>query len=247
MKEAIRRGEFQLAYQPVVDAATGAVVSFEALMRWCHPTQGEIPPGNFIPLAEETGLIVPLGVWALQEACREAIHWPAHIHVAVNVSAVQLRREDLEASVLSALASSGLPATRLKLEVTESVLMQDSDTVLACLHRLRTLGVPIALDDFGTGYSSLGYLRRFPFDKIKIDQAFVRDIADPDAAAIVRAVVGIGERLGMGIVAEGIETVEQLDLVRREGCTLVQGFLFSPPLPSHEARRYMEAAQGRAA
>ncbi|MCJ2019037.1 EAL domain-containing protein [Methylobacterium sp. E-065] len=247
MKEAIRRGEFQLAYQPVVDAATGAVVSFEALMRWYHPTQGEIPPGTFIPLAEETGLIVPLGVWALQEACREAIHWPAHIHVAVNVSAVQLRREGLEASVLSALASSGLPATRLKLEVTESVLMQDSDTVLACLHRLRTLGVLIALDDFGTGYSSLGYLRRFPFDKIKIDQAFVRDIADPDAAAIVRAVVGIGERLGMGIVAEGIETVEQLDLVRREGCTLVQGFLFSPPLPSHEARRYMEAAQGRAA
>ena len=156
---------------------------------------------------------------------------PPTSHVAVNVSAVQLRREGLEASVLSALASSGLPATRLKLEVTESVLMQDSDTVLACLHRLRTLGVLIALDDFGTGYSSLGYLRRFPFDKIKIDQAFVRDIADPDTAAIVRAVVGIGERLGMGIVAEGIETVEQLDLVRREGCTLVQGLPVQPATP----------------
>ncbi len=247
MKEAIRRGEFRLVYQPVVDAATGTVVSFEALMRWCHPVQGEISPGTFIPLAEETGLIVPLGIWALREACREAMNWPAHIRVAVNVSAIQLRREGLEAAVLSALASSGLPAVRLKLEVTESVLMQDSDLVLACLHRLRGLGVLVALDDFGTGYSSLSYLRRFPFDKIKIDRAFIRDIADPDAAAIVRAVVSIGERLGMGIVAEGVETTEQLDLVRREGCTLVQGFLFSRPLPPHEARLYVEAAQASAA
>jgi diguanylate cyclase (GGDEF)-like protein/PAS domain S-box-containing protein len=247
MKDAIRRGEFRLVYQPVVNATTGAVVSFEALMRWCHPVQGEISPGTFIPLAEETGLIVPLGIWALQEACREAMHWPTHIRVAVNVSAVQLRREGLEAAVLSALASSGLPAARLKLEVTESVLMQDVDGVLACLHRLRGLGVLIALDDFGTGYSSLSYLRRFPFDKIKIDRAFIRDIADPDTAAIVRAVIGIGERLGMGIVAEGVETIEQLDLVRREGCTLVQGFLFSRPLSSHEARLYIEAAPARAA
>jgi diguanylate cyclase (GGDEF)-like protein/PAS domain S-box-containing protein len=239
MKEAIRRGEFRLVYQPVVEATTGAVVGFEALMRWRHPTRGEVSPAVFIPVAEETGLIVPLGTWALHEACREAINWPAHVRVAVNVSAVQLRRDGLEGAVLTALAASGLPADRLKLEVTESVLMQDADAALACLHRLRGLGVLIALDDFGTGYSSLSYLRRFPFDKLKIDRAFIRDIADPDAAAIVRAVVSIGERLGMGIVAEGVETAEQLDLVRREGCNEVQGFLFSKPLPADDALAYL--------
>ncbi|RZL25706.1 MAG: bifunctional diguanylate cyclase/phosphodiesterase, partial [Sphingomonas sp.] len=240
MKEAIRRGEFRLMYQPVVVAETGAVVAFEALMRWRHPVRGEISPAVFIPVAEETGLIVPLGVWALQEACREAMHWPAHVRVAVNVSAVQLRREGLETAVLAALAASGLSPNRLKLEVTESVLMQDADAALACLHRLRGLGVLIALDDFGTGYSSLSYLRRFPFDRLKIDRAFIRDIADPDAAAIVRAVVSLGERLGMGIVAEGVETAEQLDLVRQEGCHEVQGFLFSRPLPADEALAYLQ-------
>ncbi|MDB5645599.1 EAL domain-containing protein [Methylobacterium sp.] len=242
MKEAIRSREFHLAYQPVVDSATASVVSFEALMRWRHPVQGEIPPGAFIALAEETGLIVPLGAWALQEACREAASWPAPVRVAVNVSVVQLRRAGLEATVMAALAASGLPADRLKLEVTESVLMQDAESVIAGLHRLRALGVRIALDDFGTGYSSLSYLRRFPFDQIKIDRSFIRDIADPDAAAIVRAVVGIGERLGMGIVAEGVETAEQLELVRREGCTQVQGFLFSRPLPPDAARDYLRTA-----
>jgi diguanylate cyclase (GGDEF)-like protein len=242
MKEAIRSREFHLAYQPVVDSATASVVSFEALMRWRHPVQGEIPPGAFIALAEETGLIVPLGAWALQEACREAASWPAPVRVAVNVSVVQLRRAGLEATVMAALAASGLPADRLKLEVTESVLMQDAESVIAGLHGLRALGVRIALDDFGTGYSSLSYLRRFPFDQIKIDRSFIRDIADPDAAAIVRAVVGIGERLGMGIVAEGVETAEQLELVRREGCTQVQGFLFSRPLPPDAARDYLRTA-----
>ncbi|QEE41332.1 MULTISPECIES: EAL domain-containing protein [unclassified Methylobacterium] len=247
MKEAIRRGEFRLVYQPVVKATTGAVMSFEALMRWRHPERGEISPGEFIPLAEENGLIVPLGTWALQEACYEAMNWPAHIRVGVNVSPVQLQQDGLEAAVLTALAVSGLPAARLKLEVTESVLMQDADEVLNRLHRLRALGVRIALDDFGTGYSSLSYLRRFPFDKIKIDRAFIRDIVDSDAAAIVRAVVGIGERLGMGIVAEGVETVEQLELVRREGCGEVQGFLFSRPLPPREARLYAEGVRIQAA
>ncbi|MCJ2103846.1 EAL domain-containing protein [Methylobacterium sp. E-041] len=246
MKEAIRRGEFHLVYQPIVEATTGAVVSFEALMRWQHPLQGTISPSEFIPLAEETGLIVPLGAWALQEACREALTWPKPIRIGVNVSAVQFRR-GLEEAVLSALATTGLPAHRLKLEVTESVLMQDADGVLACLHRLRALGVVIALDDFGTGYSSLSYLRRFPFDKIKIDRSFIRDIADPDAAAIVRAVVGIGERLGMGIVAEGVETVDQLKLVRQEGCTQVQGFLFSRPLLPGDARAYITSTQAAAA
>ena len=238
MKDSIRRGEFHLVYQPVIDARSGTVVSFEALMRWQHPTRGSISPADFIPLAEETGLIVPLGVWALHEACREALNWPSPIRVAVNVSGVQLRQPGLEASVLAALAASGLPAGRLKLEVTESVLLDDADGMVAHLHRLRALGVLVALDDFGTGYSSLSYLRRFPFDKIKIDRSFIRDIADPDAAAIIRAVVGIGERLNMGIVAEGVETAEQLELVRREGCTQVQGFYFSRPLPADEARAY---------
>ena len=247
MREAIRAQEFHLAYQPVVDAATGMVVSMEALMRWRHPVQGDISPSAFIPVAEETGMIVPMGAWALQEACREAASWPAPICVAVNVSAMQMRRPGLEAAVLSALAASGLPADRLKLEVTESVLMQDTEAVIASLHRLRALGVLIALDDFGTGYSSLSYLRRFPFDKIKIDRAFIRDIADPDAAAIVRAVVSIGERLGMGIVAEGVETLEQLTLVRQEGCTQVQGFLYSRPLPPREAHEYIRLQSSKAA
>ncbi|MCJ2065277.1 EAL domain-containing protein [Methylobacterium sp. J-088] len=244
MKEGVRRGEFYLVYQPVVDATTGAVVSLEALMRWQHPVRGGVSPGEFIPLAEENGLIVPLGAWALREACSEALTWPETLLVGVNVSAVQFR-SGLEEAVLTALADTGLPANRLKLEVTESVLMQDGDAVIACLHRLRSLGIVVALDDFGTGYSSLGYLRRFPFDKIKIDKSFIRDIADPDAAAIVRAVVSIGERLGMGIVAEGVETAEQLELVRREGCGQVQGFLFSRPLSSLAARAYIQANQAQ--
>lgn len=240
MKEAMRRGEFRLVYQPVVDAATGVAVSFEALMRWHHPLHGEIPPGEFIPLAEETGLIVPLGAWALREACREAMSWPQHLPVGVNVSPIQFR-SGLEQAVFAALANAGLPAHRLKLEVTESVLMHNVEACLGCLHRLRALGVLIALDDFGTGYSSLSYLRLFPFDKIKIDRAFIRDITDPDAAAIVRAVVEIGERLGMGVVAEGVETAEQLDQVRQEGCKQVQGYFFSQPLPPEEARAYMNS------
>ncbi|WP_449409415.1 sensor domain-containing protein [Methylobacterium komagatae] len=240
MREAIRRGDFFLVYQPVIEVASGAVTSFEALMRWRHPVHGLISPADFIPVAEETGMIVPLGAWALQEACREALTWPEQVRVGVNVSPVQFRG-GLEEHVKTALINAALPAQRLKLEVTESVLMRDADDALACLHRLRALGVRIALDDFGTGYSSLSYLRRFPFDKLKIDRTFIRDIADPDAAAIVRAVAGLGERLGMVIVAEGVETEEQLALVRREGCTEVQGFLFSKPLPAEEARAFLRS------
>jgi diguanylate cyclase (GGDEF)-like protein/PAS domain S-box-containing protein len=238
MKEAIRRGDFCLVFQPIIDVTTGAVVSFEALMRWRHPVHGQIPPSEFIPVAEETGLIVPLGTWALKEACREALDWAQSIRVGVNVSAVQFRG-GLEEAVISALAESGLPAGRLKLEVTESLMVQNAEQAVAALHRLRGLGVRIALDDFGTGYSSLSYLRRFPFDTLKIDRTFVRDIADPDAAAIVRAVVDIGRRLGMGVVAEGVETAEQLERVRQEGCTEVQGYLFSQPLTSCEARAFV--------
>jgi diguanylate cyclase (GGDEF)-like protein/PAS domain S-box-containing protein len=238
MKEAIRRGDFFLVYQPIIDVTTGAAVSFEALMRWRHPVHGLISPSEFIPVAEDTGLIVPLGTWALKEACREAVYWADHLLVGVNVSAVQFCG-GLEEAVISALAESGLPAGRLKLEVTESLLVQNPEQAVAALHRLRALGVRIALDDFGTGYSSLSYLRRFPFDKLKIDRAFVRDIADPDTAAIVRAVVDIGKRLSMGVVAEGVETAEQLELVRREGCTEVQGYLFSKPLSASEARAFV--------
>ena len=238
MREAIRRGDFFLVYQPVVDVISEAVVCFEALMRWRHPVHGLICPTEFIPMAEENGLIVRLGAWALAEACREALAWPEHVIVAVNVSAVQFGG-CLEQDVVAALAAAGLPAQRLKLEVTESLLLHNPDHALAVLHRLRALGVRIALDDFGTGYANLGYLRRFPFDKLKLDRSFIRDIADPDAAAIVQAVVGLGKRLGMGIVAEGVETRDQLERVRREGCTEVQGYFFSKPLPAPEALTFL--------
>jgi diguanylate cyclase (GGDEF)-like protein len=241
MREAVVCGDFALHYQPVLRLADQQYVGFEALMRWPHPTRGMISPGDFIPLAEETGQIVPLGAWALREACREAASWPSDLRVAVNVSAVQFRQPGLEQSVVSALAASGLAPHRLELEITESVLVQDAEAVIACLHRLRSLGVRIALDDFGTGYSSLSYLRRFPFDKIKIDRSFIREISDPDAAAIVRAVVGIATHLGASVTAEGVETAAQLQQVRQEGCTEVQGFLISRPLLTEQA---MEFARG---
>ncbi len=236
MREAIRSGGFALHYQPIFTLADGAPRGFEALLRWDHPTRGPISPGTFIPVAEETGLIAQLGTWALYEACREAAAWPGDLRVAVNVSAVQFRRTGLEQSVVRALATSGLPPERLELEITESVLMQDAEAVIGCLHRLRAMGVRIALDDFGTGYSSLSYLCRFPFDKIKIDRAFIRDIDEPVAGAVVRSVVGLGERLGMTITAEGVETEEQLARVRRKGCTEVQGFLLGRPLSADHAR-----------
>ena len=229
MRDAIGRGDFVLHYQPVVDLKLGRIAGFEALMRWDHPVRGPISPVEFIPLAEETGLIVPLGAWVLHEACRQATQWPDALRVAVNVSPVQFHGTSFEQTVLAALGTSGLPPNRLELEITESVLLQDGDEVVACLHRLRALGVRVALDDFGTGYSSLSYLRRFPFDKIKIDRSFIREIADPDTAAIVQAIIGIGERLGTSITAEGVETQAQLDRVTEEGCTEVQGYFFGRP------------------
>ena len=238
LRDAIRQGGFVLHYQPIVNLASGEVGGFEALLRWQHPTRGMISPAEFIPVAEETGTIVAIGEWALQEACREAAAWPNALRVAVNVSAVQFQRPGLEQSVVRALAASGLTAERLELEITETVLMQDAEAAVVCLHRLRSLGVRIALDDFGTGHSSLSYLRRFPFDKIKIDRSFIKEIADPDTATIVRAIVGIGERLGTSITAEGVETREQLVCVQQEGCTEVQGFLYSRPVPAAFARTF---------
>ena len=236
MRAAIKGGGFSLDYQPIVLVASGAVIGFEALLRWDHPTRGALQPAEFVPVAEETGLIVALGAWALHEACREAATWPANLSIAVNVSAAQIQQPGLEQTVLLALGAAGLAAHRLELEITESVLVKDAEAAIACLQRLRSLGVRVALDDFGTGYSSLSYLRRFPFSKIKIDCSFIREIDDPYTAAIVRAVVGLAARVGASITAEGVETEEQLASIREEGCTEAQGFLFSKPLQAEDAR-----------
>lgn len=247
MRQAIMCGSFALHYQPIMHLAGDRIVGFEALMRWPHPTRGMIAPGEFIPLAEETGLIVPLGDWALQEACREAASWPDDLRIAVNVSAIQFQQPGLEQSVLSALAAAGLAPHRLELEITESVLVQDAEAVIACLHRLKSFGVRIALDDFGTGYSSLSYLRRFPFDKLKIDRSFVKDIDNLSTAAIVNAIVNLGIALGMTITAEGIETEEQLAATRTQGCNEIQGYLYSKPLPVDRLVQFIGQRSAKAA
>ncbi len=235
LRRALHEGEFMLYYQPLVDLRSNRVSAFEALLRWRHPRRGLVAPDEFIPLAEETGLIVALGAWVLERACADAVTWPDELRVAVNLSATQVSSSGLIDSVAHALDASGLPADRLELEITESVLLQNSSVTLATLHALHALGTPISMDDFGTGWSSLSYLRSFPFDKIKIDRSFISDLCDkPDAAHIVRAVTGLGNSLGMATTAEGVETDEQLSHLRREGCTEVQGYLFSPPRPKEE-------------
>ncbi|MGX5776705.1 putative bifunctional diguanylate cyclase/phosphodiesterase [Methylorubrum zatmanii] len=238
LHEAFARGDLMLAYQPVVDVRTQAIVGFEALLRWHHPVEGPIPPGEFVPLAEQTGLIGPLGAWVLRQACAEARDWKAPLRVAVNLSPVQFRDPGLVTVVDEALSQTGLAPERLELEVTESVLLAASETNLATLHSLRKLGVRISMDDFGTGYSSLSYLQRFPFDKIKIDRSFVQQLGDSHhSAAIVRAVIGLGASLGIVTVAEGIETEGQFAHLRAEGCDEAQGYLFGHPVPAAEARR----------
>jgi diguanylate cyclase (GGDEF)-like protein len=237
LRKAIGNGEFELYYQPLVDMQTEYVTGFEALIRWHHPSRGMIAPLDFIPVAEETGLIVPMGDWVLRQACAEAATWPSGVKVAVNLSPIQFKNKSLLPSVVSALAASGLSPNRLELEITESVLLQDSDTTLAVLHELRGLGVRISMDDFGTGYSSLSYLRKFPFDKIKIDQSFIFDMSGRnDSLAIVRAVIAMGSGLGIATTAEGVETPEQFKQLKLEGCTEVQGYLFSAPRPAAEVR-----------
>ncbi len=236
LRKALAMRQFQLAFQPQVTAATGAIVGFETLIRWDHPTRGVLDPETFIPLAEEIGLIVPIGEWVLRTACREAARWEQPVNLAVNLSAVQFRSGDLVQTVVSALASSGLDAARLELEITENVLLQDTERVLDTLRRLRALGVTISMDDFGTGYSSLSYLQKFPFSKIKIDQSFVRAmVSDPDSAAIVRAVAALGASLGMQTTAGGVETPEQLAQVQIEGCQQVQGVLTGGPVTAAAA------------
>ena len=238
LRKGVANNEFELYYQPLVNLDTQTISGFEALLRWHHPERGLVMPDEFIPLAEEVGLITPLGEWVLREACREAAKWPHNIYVAVNLSPAQFKNRGIEQIVFSALAQSRLSPRRLELEITETVLLADEKTALATLHKVRQFGVRIAMDDFGTGYSSLGYLRNFPFDKIKIDRSFIADLlARKDCLAIVRAVSGLGTSLGMSITAEGVETVEQLEQLGNAGCTEVQGYLFSPPLPASEYAR----------
>jgi diguanylate cyclase (GGDEF)-like protein len=249
LRKALPAEEFELYYQPVVNLASNEISGFEALIRWNHPLRGMVAPSSFIPLAEEIGFIVPLGEWVIRQACLTAAQWPEHLHVAVNISAAQFRSPGLLQVIVGALAASGLSPTRLEIEITETVLLQNRDTTLAVLHQLRALGVRIALDDFGTGYSSLTYLQCFPFDKIKIDRSFVKDITENTGSLnIVRAVAALAKGMGMTATAEGVETGEQLDKVTSEGCTEMQGYLFSRPLPVTEIERLFlpqRAAPGR--
>jgi diguanylate cyclase (GGDEF)-like protein len=247
LRKALVNGEFELYYQPLVNLKTQKISGFEALIRWNHPERGLFSPLDFIPLAEETALIVPIGEWVLRQACGEAMRWPNQISIAVNLSPVQFKTRDLLQTVKSALKHSGLPAKRLDLEITESVLLVDDKSTLETLHQLHNLGVRISMDDFGTGYSSLSYLRSFPFDKIKIDQSFVRDLAsNPDSKAIIRAVMGLGNSLRMATTAEGIETQEELDYLTREGCTEAQGYFFSKPRPAHEVLQLLSRQRSKA-
>jgi diguanylate cyclase (GGDEF)-like protein/PAS domain S-box-containing protein len=247
MRKALVNGEFELHYQPLINLHNDQINGFEALLRWRHPTRGMVSPGDFIPLAEEIGMIGPLGEWVLREACNEAARWPNEIKVAVNLSPVQFRSQGVVQAVMTALAYSRLAPDRLELEITESVLLADTEANLAILHKFRDLGVRISMDDFGTGYSSLSYLRSFPFDKIKIDRSFVHDLANrPDCLAIVHAVIGLGARLGISTTAEGVETQEELDRLRAEGCSEAQGFLFSRPRPAIELAELLSSVNRRA-
>jgi diguanylate cyclase (GGDEF)-like protein len=233
LRNALANEEFELHYQPIVDIQTRDIASIEALIRWRHPERGIIAPAEFIHLAEESGLINPIGEWVLRQACYDAMRWPVPVKVSVNLSAVQFRKICTIDNVCNALAMSGLPSERLELEITESVLLQGSAENVETLHQLRIMGISIVLDDFGTGYSSLSYLRMFPFDKIKIDRSFVHELAkNSGCAAIVSAVAGLGRSLRIGTVAEGVETEDQLLLVRAAGCTHAQGYLFGRPCPT---------------
>ncbi|MBV9287700.1 MAG: EAL domain-containing protein [Hyphomicrobiales bacterium] len=252
LRHAIASGNFELYYQPVLDLKAARVTGVEALMRWNHPIRGFVPPVEFIELAEDTGLIVPMGEWALRHACADAARWSNPLRVAINVSSVQFRNPGLVTVVMNALGASGLPPERLELEVTESVLLGPNPQNIATLKQLRQLGIRLSLDDFGTGRTGLGYFREFQFDKVKIDRSFVQEmIAQPESRAIVRAAIGLGENMGISATAEGVETVEQLECLLSEGCTEFQGFLFSAPRPNADILKAIDEiadalrAQGR--
>jgi diguanylate cyclase (GGDEF)-like protein/PAS domain S-box-containing protein len=247
LRQAMADGGFEIHYQPLVNLESGEVSGCEALLRWRHPERGMVSPAEFIPLAEDTGLINELGEWVLLTACAEAATWPEHVRLAVNVSPVQLKCQALALRITGALAATGLKPDRLELEITEAVLIRDDEAALAILHQLREIGVRIALDDFGTGYSSLSYLKRFPFDKIKIDRCFVSDISEADgSSSIVQAVVNIAAALNMTTAAEGVETAAQRELLRKLGCTEMQGYLFSAAKPAADVKRLFAAAQQKA-
>jgi diguanylate cyclase (GGDEF)-like protein len=245
LRRAIAEQALEVYYQPCLDLQSDKITGCEALIRWRHPERGMVSPAEFIPIAEETGLINEIGEWVLAQACAEAATWPEGTHVAVNVSPVQFRSGTLALKVVAVLAASGLPAHRLELEITEAVLIRDDETALQILHQLRDIGVRIALDDFGTGYSSLSYLQRFPFDKIKIDRCFVNDLAEAGGSSIVQAVVNIAADRQMTTTAEGVETERQQELLRGLGCTEMQGYLFSPPKPAEEVKKILLAHRSR--
>jgi EAL domain-containing protein (putative c-di-GMP-specific phosphodiesterase class I) len=246
MRDALLKDQFELYYQPIIQLDDDGLGGFEALIRWRHPQRGLIPPMDFIPVAEETGLIVPIGEWVLREACRTAAQWPQHLKIAVNLSVCQFRHNSLLASVVSALDESGLRPGRLEIEITESVFLADVEQSLPLLRALKELGIRIAIDDFGTGYSSFSYLRAFAFDKIKLDRSFVAGIeTDPGNLAIVRAVVGIGSGFNATTLAEGVETEEQLQRLQAEGFGEVQGFLLGRPMPQAEAEALINGGASR--
>jgi EAL domain-containing protein (putative c-di-GMP-specific phosphodiesterase class I) len=245
LRDALENNEFELYYQPSYDLARDRIGGFEALLRWRHPTRGLVMPAEFITLAEEIGLIIPIGEWALRRACAQACEWPVHITLAVNVSAAQFKASTLIETVQGALAATGLSPRRLELEITESVLLADNVATLAVLHTLRSHGIRIAMDDFGTGYSSLSYLRAFPFDKIKIDQSFVRDLEAADGSGpIVRAIRTLADCLSMRTTAEGVETYEQFKWLRDEGCNEAQGYYLSRPVPAAAIPELIERLRG---
>jgi predicted signal transduction protein with EAL and GGDEF domain len=244
LRTALASGQFELYYQPIFNVVTSKVTSVEALLRWNHPTKGMILPAMFIPLAEEIGFIIPLGEWVLKQACKAAAQWSEPLTISVNLSPSQFRSSGLVKAVSEALSSSGLPPEQLELEITETSLLSDSESTLSTLYQLRDLGVRVAMDDFGTGYSSLSYLQSFPFDKIKIDRSFVKDIADGVGSLnIVRAVTAMAQGLGMTTTAEGVETEEQLAIIKAEGCTEMQGFLFSRPVPERDLEKLLKSGR----
>ena len=247
LRKALANDEFELYYQPLVNLENNEITAFEALLRWNHPERGLVSPADFIPVAEETGLIIPLGAWVLHRACRETADWPSNIKVAVNLSPAQLKSRNLTEMVFAALDAAGMAPSRLQLEITETVLMQDSFKTLATLQKLRARGVQIALDDFGTGYSSLSYLRSFPFDKIKIDRSFIKDLADgAEPLAIVHAIASLAKSLNMISTAEGVETKQQRETLQSVGCIEMQGYLFSRARPYAEIMRMFLSDDGRA-
>ncbi|HTO28579.1 MAG TPA: EAL domain-containing protein, partial [Devosia sp.] len=244
LHQALVKGEFEIHYQPQLNLENSSISGCEALLRWRHSERGLVAPGDFITVAEEIGLIARIGEWVMRTACADAATWPDDISVAVNVSALQFRTQNLVQIVINALAASGLAAHRLEIEITETILLEQTEETLTTLHQLRKLGVRIAMDDFGTGYSSLSYLQKFPFDKIKIDQSFINGLSQRDeTTAIVRAVAGLAGSLHMVTTAEGVETAQQRDIVAALGCTEMQGYLFSAALPAQDIAEFLFASR----